>query len=359
MAQKVRGVYEQPKGSGIWWCQHFTPNRTRERVGRKTDAIALYQKRRADYRAGLKLPELRPKRILFGELLDDAITFAKENHKQPRDIQSKAKILRPVFGNLPVEAVTSEAIAAWIKARKVSPATQNRYKAFFSLCFREAAIAKKVTTNPAKLVRRKKEPEGRKRYLSRKEYDELLGHVTAPRHPQRRIAVIVSVLTGMRLMEQFTLDWTQIDFDRNEINLTRTKNGDGRSIPMLPEVRAALLEQKKATGRKRTNKVFARIRGGDGAVKLKWFDQAVADAEIENYTWHNNRHTFCSWYMLAGGELLELKTIAGHKTLAMTARYAHLSPGHLRAGMKRLAQMTSRPAGELVNFEHATRTAIA
>ena len=61
----ARGIYERPEGSGIWWILYYVDGkRRREKVGRKSDAIKLYQSRKADALAGRKLPELRDSRVL-------------------------------------------------------------------------------------------------------------------------------------------------------------------------------------------------------------------------------------------------------------------------------------------------------
>jgi hypothetical protein len=69
----VRGVYEHPAGSGIWLVHyHAEGKRHREKVGRKSDAIKLYQSRKADVVAGRKLPELRNSKVVtLSELIDD------------------------------------------------------------------------------------------------------------------------------------------------------------------------------------------------------------------------------------------------------------------------------------------------
>jgi integrase len=51
-----------------------------------------------------------------------------------------------------------------------------------------------------------------------------------------------------------------------------------------------------------------------------WFNAAVAEAKIDHFTWHNNRHTFCSWLAMAGVSLKEIQELAGHKTIQMSAR---------------------------------------
>ncbi len=85
---KVRGVYERDLGSGIWWIR-FTENGKirRERVGRRSDAIALYQKRKADARAGIKLPSnLRQRPLNIAELGQEAKQWYKDHDK--RDLRT-------------------------------------------------------------------------------------------------------------------------------------------------------------------------------------------------------------------------------------------------------------------------------
>jgi len=79
----MRGVYENPLGSGIWWVHYYaTGKRHREKVGRKSDAIKLYQSRKADVVAGRKLPELRNSKVVtLSELIDDVLEFVA-HHKQ-------------------------------------------------------------------------------------------------------------------------------------------------------------------------------------------------------------------------------------------------------------------------------------
>jgi site-specific recombinase XerD len=64
-------------------------------------------------------------------------------------------------------------------------------------------------------------------------------------------------------------------------------------------------------------------------------EEAVID--VEEYTWHNNRHTFCSWLAMAGASIKEIQEAAGHKSIQMAARYAHLSPQHTANVVNRLA----------------------
>ena len=154
----MRGIYEHPKGSGVFWV-HWQHNGTRhrEKVGRKSDAVALYQKRKADARAGLKLPTLRNAPVVtLSELIDDAVEVTTTHNKHPRDYTSKAKIVREALGSRPAAEITPQEIDRWLTSRKKSPATANRYKNFLSICFREGMRNNKVAINPARLVRQRK-----------------------------------------------------------------------------------------------------------------------------------------------------------------------------------------------------------
>lgn len=362
LQKKVRGVYEHPPGSNVWWAQYFIRGRRyRERAGSKSNAITLYRKRKTEALTAQKLPELNRRHVTLGELFDDAIAFSKQHHKSSRDIEHKAAAARPKLGALWADSVTHEELAAWVDSASRGNATFNRYKAFFSLCYREGQRSGKVKDNPAQLMRRRREPTGRKRFLTEQEYRALLDTMAtraaeydglgwpavALRWRRRRRAFLVSVWTGMRRGEQFTLEISQVNFQRNEIQLDNTKNGDSREIPMVPEVRAAILEEiaeHKPAGSKKL--VFARERkGGDpDNMDMAWFDELLAEHGIADYTWHNNRHTFCSWLAIAGTPLKTIQELAGHRSIQTTARYAHLSPSHKRTELELVAAAHSQAA---------------
>lgn len=370
-SRKHRGIYEHPPGSGIWWAQYFVAGkRHRERAGSKSNAIALYRKRKSEALTDRKLPELNRRQVTLGELFDDAIRFAELHHKTPHDTKLKAESARPRLGALWADSVTHEDLADWVEAREVTNATFNRYKSFFSLCYREGLRAGKVKTNPAKLIRRRRESNGRKRFLSQAEYTKVCAAIQKrienyqardnehleKRWRRRMASFITSVWTGMRRGEQSTLEIHQINWDRHEIQLTETKNGDSREIPIVPEVCDAL---KQLIGDRRSGLVFERERGGTepANIELNWFEDLLDKLEIGSYTWHNNRHTFCSWLAIGGTPLLTIKELAGHRSIATTAKYAHLSRSHKRTELEAVA--SSHREAKVTPMPSATKTAIA
>jgi integrase len=331
----ARGLFERPAGSGCWWINYYVDGKQhREKVGRRGDALALYQKRKADARRKLKLPELVPGRVVtFGQLSTMAVEHAETHLKSIGHYKTKDSILQQPFGERPASAITPQEINEWLTKHCKTPATANRYRAFMSLAYRLGMENGKVEANPARLVRLRTEDNARLRFLNRDEYTKLLGIINRD-HPEHVPAFIVSVYTGMRWGEQFSLEWGQVDMKRKVIRLTNTKNGSARNVPLNSVALEALTKQREAVPHDADKPVFP--RPGQYADCRWWFNPALTEAKITDYTWHNNRHTFCSWLAMAGVSLKEIQVLAGHKTITMAARYAHLSPESSVSASERL-----------------------
>ena len=123
------------------------------------------------------------------------------------------------------------------------------------------------------------------------------------------------------------LDWGQVDFERRQIHLPKTKNGDPRTIP-LNSIALTALKDLDGRGKKmRPTPVFPSIRTGESLQGSRgWFPRALEEAKIEGYTWHCNRHTFASRLVMAGVDLRTVAELLGHRTLQMVMRYSHLAP---------------------------------
>jgi len=332
----VRGVFERPKGSGLWWINFYQDGKQhREKVGSRSAAIDLYRIRKADARRGVKLPDLRNGKVTLSALIDGALEFARTHNKSARDYECKGRILKQAMGERIASEITPQEIDRWFSSRFKTPATANRYRAFLSLVYREAIRNGKIDTNPARLVRQRKEGGGRLRLLSREEYDNLYA-VIARRFPEHIPEFIVSVHTGMRLSEQYSCTWAQVHLDRRTIELTKTKNGSARTVHLNSDAMSAI-QSKQMPRQRPTDPVFPR-EGSKGRFDTRsWFQPCLAEAKIAGYVWHSNRHTFCSWLAMAGASIKEIQEAAGHKTITMSARYSHLTPEHRQSVVERIA----------------------
>ena len=356
-----RGVWEKIPASGIWWIHYVDAEgkRRREKVGRKADAIKLYQQRKADAIAGRKLTKpLRARERTFQEFADNALAYAQKHKANPTDDEQKIRLLVMEFGERAASSLTQQELEAFLESRKTSPATFNRYRATLSMIFREAIRNGWTERNPARLIKAKKENNARIRFLSDEE-EKSLREILAEDYQNRYLNEFeVALHTGMRLSELFSLEWAQTDLKAKRIHLLKTKNGSDRAIPLNSVAMAALERQRQVSGQ--GERVFVTDDGKPYIRKpiRRWFEETVSKAKIRDFTWHCLRHTFCSRLVMAGVPLKTVQELMGHKTIQMTARYAHLSPGHLQNAVELLSGKSSlqTATGQHVRAT-ATRTA--
>jgi integrase len=331
-----RGVFERPKGSGVYWINFYVNGKQRrEKVGTLTAAKNLVESRRTAVREERLLPSVRnAKFVTFSELIDDALIYCAD-HKSLRDYEIKAEIVRKEFGARSAAALKPNELSEWLRRRTKTPATHNRYRAFLSLCYRVANENEKLEVNPASKIRFRKETNGRMRYFSQEEYTKLLSVIRA-KYPEHEAEFVVSVMTGMRTSEQYKCVWSQVNFDRREITLygMTTKNNTGRKVHLNEDAVAALRSVKPLKHRS-SDPVFqhpwAKVDN------RRWFNPCLKEAGIERQVWHCNRHTFCSWLAMKGATAPEIQHAAGHKTIAVSMNYVHLNPQHVQNVVDRIA----------------------
>jgi integrase len=199
------------------------------------------------------------------------------------------------------------------------------------------------------MLRRKREDNGRVRFLnqlkpSKTEVDYLkpcadeesrLRAVIAKEYPAHMPEFDIALHTGMRPSEQFGLTWDRVDLVRKLVTIPKSKNGNTRHIPLNS---VALGAFQQLFGRSRGNGcVFVSIHGGPLKGYKHWFEDAVVEAGVSDFTWYGMRHTFASRLVMAGVDLRTVAELMGHKTIQMTMRYAHLAPAHKSAAVERLA----------------------
>ncbi len=344
MAPK-RGVFEREKGSGIWWIRWTDADgrKRREKAGTRSVAEKLLAKRHTQKLEGMKLPEnLRAKAISFQELCQDALIHsqAENSAKQTYELRLRINQLLPAFGSRPADSIRKNEIVSWLTEQSVernwAASSRNRWQATFSLIFRVGIDNEKIERNPAARIRRKTEGTGRVRFLSDEEEVRLRAAIKS-RFPEFLPYLLLSVHTGMRMSEQYGLRWNQVDFDRRQIHLPKTKNGNPRTIP-LNAIALTALKQLHGPGRQRgTDPVFPSVHSGNALQGSRgWFPTAIEEAGIEGYTWHCNRHTFASRLVMAGVDLRTVAELLGHRTLQMVMRYSHLAPEHQASAVDRL-----------------------
>jgi integrase len=324
---------------------------------RKTDARNWAQQIEAAIRRGDALPTNEARRHTVAQLIERYLE--REARRKPHALKKLTQMLgwwNDRLGAYSLAAVTPAVIAQKrdeLLAEKIgkgddrqrSPATANRYMAVLSAAY-TAAVQEWhwARENPLRRVSKEAEPRGRVRYLSEPERSALLAACARSRLPELEAIVLLALTTGMRRGEILALRWPDIDLKRRQLVLHKTKNTDRRSVPIVPSV-AVLLEQLAKVRRLDTDRIFPQP-GKDKPLEIDhWFELALREAGIEDFRFHDLRHTAASYLAMSGATSAEIAAVLGHRTLQMVKRYAHLSDAHTGSVVERMTKKFFGDAG--------------
>jgi len=205
-------------------------------------------------------------------------------------------------------------------------------------------------------IKTEREPQGRLRWLTKDEAARLLQVCRASRNKALADLVEFSVFTGVRRGEALGLTWDRVDRARGVIRLELTKTGRRREVPLSGNADAVL-------ARRWAPNANGYVFGSRNWYSFRSAWEAALDAAgIEGFRFHDLRHTFASWLVQRGRTLKEVQEALGHQTIAMTMRYSHLAPDHLRAAVAVLDDVLpapkSRESAE-VSTQESTQEAVA
>jgi integrase len=267
--------------------------------------------------------------------------------------------IRAELGRLFVREIDGNAISRWYEnltgVRELSPGTALRhFNVMHHMMNKAATLWSKDTgidRNPADQVEVRRPDDQRDRYLSEDELRRLKTALDEKIYRRGtkdfnktacrlRMIVLIAVTTGMRASEIFGLRWSDVMYNEGLLAVrAKLKGGKMRYVPMLPELadelRRYMAKPTKDNVRFIANHDSDRIfppkadaKGERQRVEGS-FEDLLDRAGIENFRFHDLRHTFASWYMMNGGDLYELAKILGHSNIKMTERYAKLARQHI------------------------------
>ncbi|HZP06176.1 MAG TPA: site-specific integrase [Terracidiphilus sp.] len=338
MNELPRGIWERPRGSRVYWIRYTDTSgrRRREKCGSLTNAKQRLAIRHAERVSGEKLTHEPVKSFTLSVLIDDAIAFAEaqNNPYAVKDLKYKLERIREDFGRHIAKTITQGDIVKWLEKQAVKhgwkPASRNRYQAAWSLVFRVAIQNKKARENPAHGLRHKREDNQRIRYLTPDE-ERRLTEAIMVRYPEYVPIFQLSLHSGMRASEMFRSKVGDLDPRTGllAIHQTKVRHGDPRRyVPATPMLRAAY--DALAAGKARGELLCTKIEPRGGTKEMNrisyWFNPCLQDAGIEDFVWHDLRHTFASRLVMGGMPISAVAQYMGHQSLQMTQRYAHLSP---------------------------------
>jgi integrase len=298
--------------------------------------------------------ELSASTVTVSELCDDLLRHIRskpDQYKDQRNPPFRVNLIRKRFGHRPAATIRPFEIVDWLESLDRAPATLNRYKATFSAIYRYGKQRDKVQVNPVRDVSQQPVHNGVIRYLRPEEEKRLRTVLQAavdqcgPRNAQRKKRLLhriyeldIALGTGMRKGEQYGLRWRDVDFKQKIITLRDTKNKSNRTVPMINDVVKAFKELRKLSLERKDRAIYRPNSSPEDVVfgigdNKKWWEAALKDAKIKDFRWHDLRHTFCSRLAQAGVSLKVIQEAAGHKTIGMSARYAHMDHTTLHNAM--------------------------
>jgi integrase len=325
------GLY---KRGSVWWM-NFVYKDKRYRKSTETEdrklARRIYDKVKGEIAEGKWFEKLPGEDKTFQEMVEKYLREHASKLVSEKAFQGYAKNLLSFFGDHQLLEITPRLINEFKTKRRedgLKPSSINRelatMKKAFNLAIKEWEW---INQNPVSRVSMEKEENKRDRWLTDDEEKRLLDACS----PWLRELALFALNTGMRLGEILSLAWSEVDLFRRVVVVLKSKNKERRTIPVNQTV-VNMLKAKMKVRSIKTNLVFytpAHMMFRKTTVDHA-FMKAVKKAKIEDFKFHDLRHTAATRMVQMGKDLYKVQKILGHKTPSMTQRYAHHYPESLR-----------------------------
>lgn len=313
------------KRNEIWWIDFTSPNgeRIRRSTGteNKVQAQEFHDQLKAEFWRVQKLGD-KPNRTW-----DQACVrwLTETQHKSSHlDDVSKIKWLQNFLRGRVLSKITREEIIAIgeFKKNESSGATANRYLALIRAILNRACHEWEWIDRAPK-VKMYKEIKRRVRWITVEQVRTLLSEL--PSH--QKIVMIFALSTGLRQSNVLNLTWQQIDLKRKTawIYGDQAKGKEDIHVSLSEHV----IDLLKSQLGNHPEYVFTYRKAPIGNINTRAWRNALKRAGIENFRWHDLRHTWASWLIQNGTPLYSLQEMGGWQSSEMVRRYAHLAPANM------------------------------
>lgn len=345
------GIYRRPD-SRFWWISATLPNGKRIRQSAGTEdrdaAEALLAKLTLEAYKELHFG-IKPERS-WQEAVVRYLAI-KSNLRSYRDVNRICRMLDPYLGSLMLNQINGDVIWKIVEGQRRkgnTPATINRYLALIRNLLKTARDEWQWLDS-IPMIRLLPGEVERDRWLTREQAEALID--ACPEH----LAALVrfALATGCRAREITGLEWDRVDLLRNTAWLNQTKNGTPRGVPLNRDAVAVLEEQLN-----RHPQYCFTYRGQP----IRWdvtntaWHTALRKTGIEDFRFHDLRHTWASWHRQAGTSCDELKDLGGWKSRTMVDRYAKFATENLRHAASRIERNQGENVLELSRFCHVSES---
>ena len=335
-----------------------------ERVGKLSEgysaklAADIRSERIRAKRHGEELPYQKKQAITFHKLAEKYLKWSSEN-KSRNGIDDQSRYdnhLKDRFDDKRLDAISPldlERMKKEMAKAEMAPKTISHCLALIRAMFNKAAEWNLYQgDNPVKKIKMPTVQNARDRFFSMEEAELLLKELKRNHHykneyrelndPTLHDIALISLQTGARAGEIFNLKGQDVDFQNGLVALRDTKNKETRYAPMTRDIKIIL---KRRLPKNLGNYFFADQDGKKIKEVSNAFSAIVDKLELnknvkdprQRVVFHTCRHTFASWLAIQGTPLYTIAKLMGHKSIAMTERYSHLSPDHKKDAVNGLA----------------------
>ena len=303
-------------------------------------------------RHGQDLPKQKPKEVTVGDVwkrYDEWLVTGKTKPSADRGYYNKH--IQPIFENTLLSKISPfdlERVKVNLLNKGLAPATVKHVLVLIRQLLNKAiSWGMWKGENPVKKVKLPRLNNQRERFLTKEEAQLLLQELEKWGRHNHDICML-SLHTGMRAGEIFSLMWQHIDMENKMILVADPKNGRSRKAFMTATIQTMFSQMKRG---KPEDYVFP-ARHGEKIDRISnTFMRAVENLDLnegitdprQKVVFHTLRHTFASWLAIQGTPILTIKELMGHQSLAMTERYSHLSPDHKKQAVEGIERVFSAP----------------
>lgn len=327
-------LYKRKK---TWWVDFVSPNGERVRHSARTQdkkkAQQYHDRLKAEYWAQDQLnkkPEYTWKEAV--------VKWLNEKSYKATIEQDRSNLIwwDQYLGGLKLSEINRDLLLeiGQIKADETSESTANRYLALVRAILRIARDEWEWIDSIPK-VRMYKVSKRRIRWLRHEEAANLLAELPA----HQRGMCVFALSTGLRQGNVKGLEWTQIDLKRKVawVHADQAKAGEPIAFPLNQDALEVLEEMRGNHDRF----VFTYKGKQINQVNTAAWKKALARAGLDDFRWHDLRHTWASWMAQNGTPLNVLQEMGGWKSVEMVRRYAHFSAEHLSPYADKLVRGTN------------------
>ncbi len=321
------------KRNEIWWitiCREGHRIQKSSGTSDKVEAQRLHDKLKAELWKVNILKEKPTK-----DWNDAVIRWCDESqHKRSLDSdQSKFRYLDKYLSGVLLKDITRDSIEQIAQRKEkggASPATVNRMLALIRAILRKAE-REWEWIDKAPVVRMRKEDNKRIRWITPDEVERLKKEL--PTHLAD--AMEFTIHTGFRESNTANLEWSEVDFNRCHAFIPASKSKSRKAIAV--PLNAKVIEIIRRQIGKHLRYVFSYKGKHIKRLNTRAWTNALERAGIDDFRWHDLRHTWASWHVQNGTSLQELQLLGGWSSFEMVLRYAHLSSNHLRNAAERIS----------------------